>query len=268
MNATLEYLNIDPMHYLCSHGYCELFIYYLPIFMINYFPLQTIDISTETILLETEPKMRKILKKNTPIQVACENGHIGIVTFVFNYFKNKENIPEIFDIEHPTENKGENCALIACRKGNLAMIKLLHKVCKANFFKQNAFRENALIICLTGHRKNLSTSYFDCIYYLIETIGIDIKYMYEEILLLATNESLICYLEKKLFENGIPAKKIDIELTNKIDKNYFSEEDENHVDDMEFILKQEEVKKCDFSSFISSIKQKESVVELQESSFF
>ena len=47
----------------------------------------------------------------TPIMRACERGRLGIVQFLYKYFKGKVNgPPKEFDIYADDERTGENCA--------------------------------------------------------------------------------------------------------------------------------------------------------------
>lgn len=203
----LEKLRIDPIYYICEHGYLEFLNYYLPMFLDK-------DIEGEeksdTLVLDSEDR-KSVYKFYTPIQKACEKGNSAIVLALHKFFQNKTKVPIMFDLEKPCEKRGENCAMIACRFGHYTLAKALYKVCKCDFFKYNFFGENALVVCVSGLKHRKSYTYFDCISFLIETVKIDVTYMYEEILLLLEDEELVIYYENKLSKAGVKVQKQDVE---------------------------------------------------------
>ena len=139
-----------------------------------------------------------------------------MVVFLYKYFTKKNFTPKIFDIEYHNEKTGETCALIACRKGNYPLIKALHTMCNADFFVKNSFNENAVVLCVCAYRVEKNNSYIDCIRYLVEKIGIDISYIYEEILMLAECEELIYYVEQHLQKHNIFVTKLEVEEKYKV----------------------------------------------------
>jgi hypothetical protein len=154
----------------------------------------------------------------TPVHKACELGNISLISTIFNYFQkeNHSNVPKALDVNFQSEVTGENCALIACRNCNFIMIKFLHEVCSSNFKVTNSHKENAIHICLAGARRSQSSSSYECLQYLIETVKISPAYMFEESLLMASDIRTIIFLEAKLKGLGIDAKKKDLEKRNEI----------------------------------------------------
>ena len=126
------------------------------------------------------------------------------------YFADKKP-PSELDIHYIDELTGENCALISARIGNISMMRLLFEQFNADFFVKNKRNEGALQILAAASKNHFSNGYFECIVYLVETIKIDISYMYEEVLLLIDNPEAVKYFEKKLKENEILTTKIEVE---------------------------------------------------------
>ncbi|OMJ78401.1 hypothetical protein SteCoe_21774 [Stentor coeruleus] len=143
--------------------------------------------------------------------MAVQYGHINVVTIINEYFRNSSNIPFEVDLEQQDESTGENAALIACRHGNYTMVKFLHQKCGANFMIRNKVGESAIQIATAGSRLHPHLQYLQIIVYLVDVAGIDIKYNYEETLLLAEDKEIIEFIEKKLKILGINTKKIEIE---------------------------------------------------------
>ncbi|OMJ90463.1 hypothetical protein SteCoe_7165 [Stentor coeruleus] len=259
-NRKIEELKIDQMYYLCDKGYLDLIQYLLPIYIEN---THQIDIEiSDTLVFETEDK-KKTHKKYTAIQRACEKGHLPVVIALYKYFENKNILPSCFDLEKPCEKRGETCAMIACRNGHYTLVKALYKVCHCDFTKVNNFGENALIICASGLKTKKSFSYFDCINFLIETVNIDISYMYEETLLLLEDDNLVRYYENKLNKIGINAKKQDLEKKYRIVLR-FEQRARNDSDDMdlEYMLRDIMVESKESMTNFSVIS---SITELPES---
>ena len=96
------------------------------------------------------------------------------------------------------------------------MIKYLYETCQGNFHVKNKHNENAINICITNCKKDIMVNYFECLVYLVEKVKVDVKYMYEESLLMAENSIIIKFLEKKLAEVGINITKKEIEGMNMI----------------------------------------------------
>ena len=153
-----------------------------------------------------------------PFHIACAHGKINIVDKLYDICLELLNIPIEFNIETRDEIRGENCALVACRYGNKEIVHLLYTKCKADFHAVNNSNESAVMVCLAGMKNKENTNHFLVIKYLIETIKVNIKENYEEVLLLAENDNVIKYLECQLHKLGITETKKDIEKKNIIIK--------------------------------------------------
>lgn len=220
MNASLsamENLYIrqgkHPLNVLCLNGNLDVLEYYLPIY-IGKGSLE-VNCGWEEKISEELPNEffieKKVGFKSTAMHLACEGGNIHIIDYIYKYFKGKPNIPHILDIHYQDANSGENCALIACRKGNFPMVKYLHGTCGVNFRVINMRYENALLITATASKKRPFHNYFDIFTYLISEVKLDITYMYEEILLLLENKAMIEFFENELCKKGIVTSKAEVE---------------------------------------------------------
>lgn len=260
LTSTLEYIGIDPMYYICEQGHSEILNYYLPLYLENYSSDCEQNITLD---LESQAPTKKSKKNLTPVQIACEKGNMQIIMALFKYFKDKPT-PYIFDIEYPSEKNGENCALIACRKGNYPMIKFLHRFCNADFLKKNMYQENALIICTSYFKVSKKKEFIFCINYLLEQVNIDVTYMYEDLLLLAENKELIAIYEKKLKSFGIFTSKEEIEETQRLYRNLSVEEYEESLDLNSLKIEQ---RKSELLNEIVAMSRAASSIDIKQYSF-
>ncbi|OMJ81458.1 hypothetical protein SteCoe_18076 [Stentor coeruleus] len=143
MNTLFERKKFHILDYICSVGYIETFKEYLPIYM-NIEERHSI-FSTNTINLE---KSLLIISNSNllPIHRACQEGNLNILEHMFTYFSTRNEIPLEFNIESKDDAYGENCALIACRKGHFLIVKYLHERCKANFNLLNLVKTVLLLL--------------------------------------------------------------------------------------------------------------------------
>ena len=265
---TLSGLKIDAFYFICDQGFIDLLSLFLT--YINKEPDRDVlpeDLSHTLSFGENEISGKKVTKSYTPVQRACEKGHIAIVVAIYRHFQSKCHIPAMFDLERPSDRRGETCALIACRVGNFAMIKALHKVCRADFTKLNFYRENALMICVSAYKTEKSKRYLECISYLIESVKVDVSYMHEELLLLCEDSYLVTYFEAKLKVKGINSTKQDLEEQYKIAKNSQIRTHEGQICNTDSILREITPGNSSSPSVISSISFKSSKIEMKNSFF-
>ncbi|CAG9324348.1 unnamed protein product [Blepharisma stoltei] len=208
--------SISPLDLICAKGYTDLLEDVIPIYLSaekgSILAQEEVSVDFNT----AEQYNAKVKSTYTAIHVACNNGHINVISYVHNYFKTQPYCPVQLDIDYQDELTGENCALISARNGNYAMMKFLHEQCKANFCARNKRNENAVQIAAVNSKKKANLPYLECIAYLIDTIGIDFAFAYEEILLVVENKQIIQYFESKLNSYGISDSKAEIENRNKI----------------------------------------------------
>ena len=202
---------ISIIQLLCVKGYEELLAYYLPYYSENY--VEKVQEKTITIDLSQESYPRYVPKVTyTPVQLAVQKHHLSVIKKIQEYYyKEFSTIPIELDIDHPDDLLGENCALISCRFGNYAIIKYLHQKCRANFLIKNKRGESAIQIAAAGSRMFTRIKYLQIIAYLVDIVNVDLKYNYEETLLLLEDSEIIEYIIKKLKQYGIFTNKNEIE---------------------------------------------------------
>lgn len=211
---------VNPIDVICQQGHVEILSYYLPLYLAtrkDSIPITTDESSSITVDFGRAAYIDVPIKRtSTSIHLACERGFINIISFIYNYFKNEAFVPHYLDIDYQDEYTGENCAMIATRCGNYPMMKFLFETCNANFRMKNKRHESMIQIASAGSRKNPQKDYTEVFVYLIETVGCDITYEWEEALLLLEDSTIIKYLEKHLKRKGVDAKKSDLEEKNRI----------------------------------------------------
>ena len=211
MDKNLLTYNLTAIDIICERNYSTLLEYYLPLYLKSCDASSNDSISIDPTLNFSNPSGLSPQSYSTPIQKACEKGFIAIIVYFHKYFKDKKFIPRIFDVNYANERTGESCALIACRKGNFAMVKTLFEVCGADFQVRNRFEENAIIICACAYKLDKKGDFLSIIKYLIEKVGLDITYMYEELLMISDCEELIYYIENQLQIRNVLVTKEDVE---------------------------------------------------------
>lgn len=258
------------LYVICYFGFTDFFKYLLPALEANY-RQSILSVSENNISMDFDSSHlydTKQIKFNTPpIQVATEQGHLGILDIVFNYSKLGTMLPAVIDIHYVFEKTGENCALVACRKGLFPIVKYLWETIHADFSVLNKNKENALVVTAAGSKKNLNGEYFSVFSYLIEVVKIDFNSCYEEILLLLENKQIISYFSKLLKNNGICAKKNEIEEAFKPNPVERQKKFGAEMNGNKFEIKKLMVDSEDSESFISNVPS-ESFFTYFVSSFF
>ena len=228
---TYELIGRTPLDIACEYGFLSLVQFFLPIHLregVKYHHTPSPHESMEelSIFVAARPRVTMLqsditLRVTSPYQPAihraCEHGHLDVVKYLYLQFKGKQ-APVDCDINALDDKVGENCALIAARSGNLAMIRFLHEECGADFHRLNRRRENAIQIAVTGSKRKPSLSFLPCVKYMVETIGVDVTYAYEETLLVCEDKSLVFYLENQLYIRGIIVTKSKIDQDNSLSR--------------------------------------------------
>lgn len=191
---------VSSLLFLCSKNYQELLIYYLPLYLAH---LSRLTFRSSYSLSFGDSTTSEVLTTQTPIQVACSNGHIQILQIVHKSLKTWTSFPVELSIHYIDKNTGENCALIACKKKNYPMIRFLHRICKADFTVVNNRNENAVQLACIPSSFPITTELASICKYLIEEVNIDIKCNYEETLMLCKDPLALAYLKKVLVSSGI-----------------------------------------------------------------
>lgn len=159
---------VKPLDLILSKGYVNLF---------HAFFNEYLKIRTNLIEEDSNP--------SSPIQAATRKGMLDIINYIYSKHI-IDQYPE-FDLSS-TDSNGENCALIACREGNLSLIEFFHVTCKLDFHLINNFKQNAIMICLIGFKEKNLYNYGKCVNYLVEKVGVDFCYNYEEMMSLAEGD--------------------------------------------------------------------------------
>ena len=234
MEENLEQEKQPALSTICKYGYLELLKEYLPFYIIysNTKKSKVVDSYTLNFTSSLRSEEDTIL----PIHVACIAGHLHIVRYIGEYFKDeKEKTPPELDLHYIDEVTGENCALISARTGNFPLMKMLYEQFHVDFNVKNKRNENALQIAAVYSKNTFALHYFECFMYLINVVGIDIVYMHEEILLTIEHPLLIGFYEGKLKEKGILVMKRDVESMFKIINYFPARQDDKEEVSMDFL---------------------------------
>lgn len=236
MEELLAKHNLSALDLICQKAYTEMLLLYLPLYLDHEISISSISES------HNNPDLPANIY--TPIQKACELGHISIISTITRFFQSetqKKAIPKALDLNYPEEITGENCALITCRTGNFTMMKYLFEIQKADFMVKNKHGENAIIVCLNGCGEGFKESFLDCLGYLVDVIGVNVREMHEEMLLIAKDRRIIEFLEGKLRDVGVNATKRQVEIENLVKPAVIPKTDlEMHLDGLgntEFFIK-------------------------------
>ena len=220
MEKSFKALGHTGLSVICEKCYLDLFDYYAPIYLKIKESGPAIYSSLklrETILLGDQQDniiddlYASQVHTYTPIHIACYFGYISIVKSAIGLCEGMERIPEELDLNHPDETTLENCALLACKAGNYSMIKYLHTSTNADFFVVNKNMENAIQVLIIGTKVKNDGELVQCLSYLIEKVGVDLCYNYQEALIILENARAKKYLIGELEKKGIIINPDDLE---------------------------------------------------------
>ena len=218
--------DICLMTEICLNNYLELLEFYLPYYLQIDQEKESIQSNFTLDLQSRDNSKFKIVY--SPIQAACEKGHIQILNYVYKYFENSSP-PLSLNINVREFTTGENCALIACRLGNFPLIKFLHLACKADFFVTNNKNESAIQILASSSKKKYNPYLYNALVYLVEKVGVDILHGYEETLLILENSECVKYVEEQLALKQIFVTKLEIEYRYRLIKRNSEEGNQRDV---------------------------------------
>ena len=211
MERQLSIYGLSGLGLLCKAGNLEVLQVYLPIWL----GLDFYEVKDFTIDFEAEPFTPKS-PTYTAVQLAVAEGHIHIIDFFQKYFKNTKP-PLECDVHYVNETTGDNCALIACMKGNYTAVRYLHEKCEADFHLKNCRNESAIQVAAAASKHSDRGSYFEIIKYLVDTVKVDLLYQYEETLLLTDRMEILNLIERRLEGSGIEITKLEVELSNRLE---------------------------------------------------
>jgi ankyrin repeat protein len=187
MNEMLESQYLRAINIICAKNHSNLLRVYLPIYL---------QLPQTTGIFEY------------PVHTACRMNSLGVLNFIYNYFKDKET-PEEFSFSSRND-QGETAILIACRFGHFRVVKLLYEHFNCDLSVLNKFKENALLITGKGYNKYRNQKYRDIFIYLIETVKLDLSSYHFELLALVDSGEIFDYLESKLQEIGITVHRSEV----------------------------------------------------------
>lgn len=273
MESYFHNCNTTGLHILCENNFTDLFQYYLKIHMELPKPAEKVKKTRrlkETIDLTDRETVQVVLPEEpedlmTPIHIAVLSGHISIIKYALMLTESMPEIPKELDIHYIDPSTGNNCALLACKKGDYMMIKYLHSMCKANFRILNANSENAIqVLAAEAKVKNLP-EFYPCLVYLIEKAKVNIAHNYQETIILLEYVKAVDYFLSELRKIGIECDKKIVEEEVLIKPPYRREKkgldtgEDFQIDLMFPELKENET---------STIKASDTSEEVSDSSFF
>jgi hypothetical protein len=215
-----------PVDVMCELGHKNLLEYYLPFYLSQSDEIEeaeelsislSFSKSKNTKSHEDKSKPITLNRKMAPIHRACEKERLGVILYLFEYFRDITAPPE-FDVHLLDEATGENCALISCKTGNLEVMQYLFEVCQADFHIYNKRKENAIQIMSVWSKKKKDVKFLECFKYLIEVVGVDYNYEFEETLLILNDQAIIDYLQEKLKNDGVSFDKSKLDAKYSLSK--------------------------------------------------
>jgi Ankyrin repeats (many copies) len=228
MSKLYANLSKRPIDIICELGHKSLLEFYLPFYLGKSDEIEEVDSDSISLSISrskvTKSHINEKSKSLTPMSTlpplhrACEKGRVNIVQYLWDYFKNK-TIPLDFDFYHQDEYTGDNSALVACKTGNLELIKFLNETCRVDFRIFNKRKESSIQVLAVWSKKKKQKKFIDCFKYLIEVVGVDYTYEFEETLLVLEDKSIIAYLEEKLKFDGISISKSRVDDKYSISRN-------------------------------------------------
>ena len=210
MEDNLKKKNLSAMKLICERGYLSLLKEYLPYYISHKKNESSYIQANFTLDLSKSYDNYDTSFTYSAAHLACDLEYVGILYHIHEFFQYRK-VPLELDLHHIDQVTGENCALIAARTGNLALIKVLHEKIKADFHIKNKKKQGALHILAEASLLNLSKFYLPCVIYLVETVNVEVDYFYENLLLNLQDKQIIEYIENKLKEKGIVVTKAELE---------------------------------------------------------
>jgi hypothetical protein len=194
MQNSYQCKHLLPIHIICERGYFELIKEYLPYYL-EY--LEFANDSMKSNAIDTnEHKGCLYSFTYNAVQIACDMEHIGIICYIFDYFKGKVP-PDELNFYKIDETTGNNCALIACRTGSLALLKVLYEKIKADFHIRNKKKQTALHVLAESIALNPNKHYLPAVVYLLDVVKVDISYRFTQIMDLIQDKDILGLLEER-----------------------------------------------------------------------
>ena len=123
MEKNLENYSYNGISLLCEKNFSDILEYYIPIHLQESASgYRLSERGKKSIEMNTEIGTKRLV---APVLIACEFGNISALLAIFNYFKDKDSIPDYLNLHHKDEISGDNCVLIACKTANFTLLKFL-----------------------------------------------------------------------------------------------------------------------------------------------
>lgn len=215
MHDQISYLRKKPVDIVIDDCNFDFLDFYLPIHLLYHSEqslisnTETEDFSISNSSLKPKSRPKHLVTMQSSIHRVVDKGNFKALKYLLDYFDGRK-VPDVFNVHSIEEVSGENCALVAVRSGDLEMLRFLHKHCNADFNIRNKRRESAIQVAAAASKKKPKVEFLLIMRFLVEEVGVDLAYNYEETLLLCENNNIIAYLEEKLEALGIFVKKRDV----------------------------------------------------------
>jgi hypothetical protein len=205
MENLLENQGLNGLDLLIEKGSLEMLQFYLPkyktLFPGRFFALE----ESETSCSYPKP----CTSRRPPVHIATERGFLTVLQYL-NQAVSSAFVPDKYSVHFIDEYSGENCALIACKRCHLDIVKYLNEECAADFNVKSKRNENALLLAASGSKSNPLKA-FEVIRYLVEVVGVDVLFQFEELLLILEDLRIVEYVEEQLRIRGVKCSKKDVE---------------------------------------------------------
>ena len=182
MEQNLKSNNTSSFHILCEKNYTDLLEHYIPVYLASSASTSS-SASPQTPSHQYQSGQIKAIqahipKSKSPVQLACELGHISTLITLHKSFSSLTTLPSalslpyFLNIHHIDESSGENCVFIACRQGNYLMLRCLNEMLKADFYLKNFKGEDCLAVLINICMDKGKVGFVDCLAYLLEVVKI------------------------------------------------------------------------------------------------
>lgn len=173
MEKNLISNNTSSFHILCEKNYTDLLEYYIPIYLgTSSTPSSPPNSSLQYELIQNKTFQSQTIKSKSPIQIACELGHISTLITIQKSLSSIKDIPYFLNIHQIDETSGENCVFIACRKTNHLMLRCLYEVVQADFSLKNFNGEDCLTVLIDMWMDKGTVGFIESLVYLIEVVRV------------------------------------------------------------------------------------------------
>lgn len=179
MEKLLNQQGLTSLEILCLKGHSKILSYYLPFYKeyLSKYPTQELNHDFQ-LSLEFKPYPNN---QFTPVQLATLNEHIQIITIFYQDIKGKSEVFKEIDLDYVEKKSGLNCALLAVKSGNFAMVKYLYSNYSCDFCICDAVGNNAVEIAVIERQKRPFKDYLKIIGFLVNVVGVEAKWDFDHV---------------------------------------------------------------------------------------